>query len=422
MPRGLVVPRGLALSDGSETPAMPGEPEIPGAPESPDPPEAPDRLDLTGVPEMPRGRFRVEIIPFALRFRRPYVTAVGTLDRRESVLLRLRDENGITALGEGVPMTLRGGDDLATVTTELETWAHDPLRMPTAPPARTAIAIALADLEARRQGIPLWQHLMTDRTERAVPAEAMPGGRMPRRDLEPEAKPRALRLNATITAGPTADVVAQCETWAGDGFDVFKLKAGPEEAVELASAVRAALGPEVKIRLDANGTWRGQAAGLLTALETFKIELVEEPVTGLAELATLGRESAIPLVADESVNNPDQAARAAALGGCTAATVKLSKIGGLDATLGGHLPTYLSSALDGPVGIAAAAHAAQTLDPDRPWPDVAHGLATERLFSDSGDLSTSGPLAVGNHLTPPSNGPGLGLDLDEAALSLCRLD
>ncbi|HMW44947.1 MAG TPA: hypothetical protein PKD47_03580, partial [Solirubrobacterales bacterium] len=104
---------------------------------------------------------------------------------------------------------------------------------------------------------------------------------------------------------------------------------------------------------------------------------------------------------------------------CEAATVKLSKIGGLDASLGGHLPTYLSSALDGPVGIAAAAHVAQTLDPNLPWPGMAHGLATERLFEQT--LSATGPLTALNELDPPANGFGLGVELDEGILAACRL-
>ncbi len=97
----------------------------------------------------------------------------------------------------------------------------------------------------------------------------------------------------------------------------------------------------------------------------------------------------------------------------------MTKIGGLDATLGGHLPTYLSSALDGPVGIAAAAHVAQTLDPALPWPGMAHGLATERLFVEQ--LSAAGPLTARNELDPPANGFGLGVELDEKVLLSCRL-
>ena len=118
------------------------------------------------------------------------------------------------------------------------------------------------------------------------------------------------------------------------------------------------------------------------------------------------------------MNDTEESEAAARLGACAAATVKLSKIGGLDAGLGGQLPTYLSSALDGPVGIAAAAHVAQTLDPDRPWPGIAHGLATERLFNET--LAVAGPLVSGNELDPPP-GPGLGLELDERVLASCRI-
>lgn len=344
---------------------------------------------------MDAGPIEVEVIPIAMDFTRPYVTAAGTLQRRETVLLRIRDENGIVAFGEGVPMTLRGGDSPEAVTRELRDWSAEPARLPGSPPARCAVAMALADLQAKREGIPLWRH------------------------LDPAANPRPLKCNATIGAGNASDVVAQCESWAASGFDVFKLKAGPEEALPLASAVRLALGPEAGLRIDANGSWGEAAATLLAGLEELDIELVEEPVTGLVELAELARRTSIPLVADESVNDASEAADARIERACDAVTVKLSKIGGLDVSLGGHLPTYLSSALDSPVGIAAAAHVAQTLDPDLPWPDMACGLATGELFSC--ELSATGPLTEGDRLPPPDTGPGLGISLDETVLDRCRL-
>jgi muconate cycloisomerase len=293
-------------------------------------------------------------------------------------------------------MTLRGGDGLERVVAELEDWAEDPGLFPASPPARCAVSMAVADLVAKREGVPLWQY------------------------LDPSAAPRAVRCNATITAGDAGDVVSQCESWAADGFDVFKLKAGPDQGVELAGAVRSALGPEAKIRIDANGSWGERAPELMRDLEPLNLELIEEPVTGLADLAALSRATEIPLVADESVNDPSEAADAKIERACAAVTVKLSKIGGLDAALGGLLPTDLSSALDGPVGIAAAAHVAQTLDPNLPWPDVAHGLATERLFTET--LARGGPLADGPRLAPPADGPGLGVELDEDVLVRCRLD
>ena len=63
----------------------------------------------------------VEVIPYALPFREPYVTARGHgSTQREMVLLRLRDEDGLVGLGEAVPLSLRGGTALAQVVDELE--------------------------------------------------------------------------------------------------------------------------------------------------------------------------------------------------------------------------------------------------------------------------------------------------------------
>ena len=63
-------------------------------------------MNDTGV-----GPLSVEVIPFAMRFRRPYVTAAGVLARRESVLLRLRDENGLTISAMPRPVVSGGGGD-----------------------------------------------------------------------------------------------------------------------------------------------------------------------------------------------------------------------------------------------------------------------------------------------------------------------
>ena len=53
-----------------------------------------------------------EVVPYALSFREPYVTARGRLEQREMALLRVRDEEGREGLGEAVPLSLRGGADL----------------------------------------------------------------------------------------------------------------------------------------------------------------------------------------------------------------------------------------------------------------------------------------------------------------------
>ena len=127
------------------------------------------------------------------------------------------------------------------------------------------------------------------------------------------------------------------------------------------------------------------------------------------------------IAADESLVSPFDARRARELGACELAAVKLAKVGGIGAALGiaEEIPSYLSSALEGPVGIAAAAHAVQALRSSGGDAGVAHGLATERLFSHS--VGNGRRLAEGDQLIV-GDGPGLGVELDEDALAARRLD
>jgi L-alanine-DL-glutamate epimerase-like enolase superfamily enzyme len=328
------------------------------------------------------------------------VTARGSLERREIVLLRIRTAEGVSGLGEGVPMSLRGGASLAAVAGELEAWgkravAGLPELDGLSGPARIAAATAFADAEAIARGIPLYQL------------------------LAPGTKTRGVECNATLTAGYPDDVLAQAEEWAADGFTTFKLKLGAGDDVAQVEAVRKGLGSDVRIRIDANESWTSHEAGSrLSAIEPLGIELAEQPVGGLAAMAELKATTTIPLVADESVSTAEEAAEAASCSACDAVTVKLSKTGSLDGTLGGHLPTYLSSALDGPVGIAAAAHVAQTLPLTGDFADVAHGLATSRLFRST--VAEEGP-ALDGRLLRVTEKPGLGVTIDESALRRHRL-
>ena len=353
-----------------------------------------------------------EVVPYALPFREPYVTARGTLRRREMVLLRLRDDEGRVGLGEAVPLALRGGVNLETVVRELEALAETALLDPggfaadvraaaLSAPARCAVETALWDLAAR-EGLPFG-------------SDSDPKG-----NLDGSGAPRVVRCNATLVAGAPAEVAAEAEAWAAERFGTFKLKLGAGDDVGQVRAVREALGPRARIRVDANASWDvAEAARVLGAIEPFGIELVEQPVGTLEQMAELAALTSIPLAADESVASAADARRAAELGACAVTGIKLSKVGGrpeAEAILR-ELPAYLSSALDGPVGIAAAAllAAEQGLPDEQPR---AHGLATQRLFA--ADVAAVGPRLEGDllHLPP---GPGLGVEIDEDSLQAHRL-
>jgi O-succinylbenzoate synthase len=187
--------------------------------------------------------------------------------------------------------------------------------------------------------------------------------------------------------------------------------------------VREALGPGAQIRVDANAAWDLETARrVLGEIEPLGIQLAEQPVATMERAAELARTTTIPLAGDESVETADDALRAARTGAFRLTGVKLSKVGGLFRALriAGNLPAYASSALDGPVGIALGARLAEKLRP-LPWPasgERAHGLATQRLFAAT-IASVECELRDG-FLHAPA-GPGLGVEIDEAALQAHRL-
>lgn len=352
----------------------------------------------------------VEVIPYALPFREPYATARGALTERQMVLLRVRDEDGVVGLGEAVPLSLRGGVGLERVVRELEGYAEHRQASNLSAPSRCAVETALMDLRGRRAA-----------SERPVDGQA-----------------EAVACNATLVAGPPSSVAAQALEWAKDGFATFKLKLGAESAtipveqgtsrtrdgdVEQVRVVREAVGPSARIRVDVNEAWDlATAKRALAQLEPLGIELAEQPVAGLDAMAELAEATGIPLAADESVTSVGEAERAAALGACEFTGVKLSKVGGPEEALAiaELLPAYVSSALDGPVGIAAGAQVALSLTETGHSErlELAHGLATQRLFASS-VAAVECELRDGMLHLPP--GPGLGVEIDEEALEAHRL-
>ncbi len=347
----------------------------------------------------------VEVVPYALPFREPYVTARGRLERREMALLRLRSDDGLTGLGEAVPLSMRSGETLAQVVAELEALGALSELSETsvgagAPrlsaPARCAALTALMDLRGRRA---------------AAEGHSSPAPSEP------------VQCNATLVAGEPAAVAEDAMRWAQEGFSSFKLKLGAGDDAGQVRAVREAVGPAARLRVDANAAWEVETAKrTLAALEEFDVELAEQPVASLEEAVEVAASTSIPLAGDESVASRGDAERAAALGACALAGVKLSKVGGPEEAIeiAEVLPSYLSSALDGPVGIAAAAQVAQTLRESAPagGQALAHGLATQRLFA-STVAATECELRDGMLHPPP--GPGLGVEIDEAALEAHRL-
>ena len=331
----------------------------------------------------------VEVVPYALPFKEPYVTARGTLTRREMALLRVRDEDGVEGLGEAVPLSLRGGVTLETVVRELESLPEvDATALSL--PARCALTTAQLDLREKREGDDAWH--------------------------------APVRCNATLVSGEPAAVAAEAERWAADGFGTFKLKVGAGDDVAQIAAVRKALGPEARIRLDANGTWSlEQATEILATVEPLGIELVEQPVETIAEAAELAKRTRIWLAGDESIVTLADAEEAIRADSFSVTGVKLSKVGGfeLGREIAGRMRSYVASSLDGPVGIAISRRLAEWLDSPRFAEErLAHGLATQRLFTET---IAATECRLEGDLLHEAEGPGLGVTIDEDSLEHHRL-
>jgi O-succinylbenzoate synthase len=179
--------------------------------------------------------------------------------------------------------------------------------------------------------------------------------------------------------------------------------------------VRDALGPDGRIRIDANGAWDvEQAERALRELGRFGLEYAEQPCATLDELARLRRRVNVPVAADESIRRADDPMAVRAAGAADIVVLKAQPLGGVRAALAiaeaCGLPVVVSSAVETSVGLAAGVALAAAL-PDLPY---ACGLATMSLLTQD---VTAAPLVARDGALPvrrPS--------VDAERLAACEID
>jgi O-succinylbenzoate synthase len=189
-------------------------------------------------------------------------------------------------------------------------------------------------------------------------------------------------VNALIAALSPPEAVEAALEATGQGFTCLKVKVGVGDDLARVSEIRNAVGTAVKIRIDANGVWDlDTAQQRLTALARYDLELAEQPVASLEDLARLRRLVDIPLAADEAVRHRDDALRLARLDAADALVVKVQPLGGVRAALAvieaAGIPAIVTSMIETSVGLAAGAALAAAL-PELPF---ACGLATASLLA-----------------------------------------
>ncbi|NQX04702.1 o-succinylbenzoate synthase [Rathayibacter sp. VKM Ac-2856] len=195
-------------------------------------------------------------------------------------------------------------------------------------------------------------------------------------------------VNATVPAVEPAEVAAILESYHGCRTAKVKVaERGQTLADDVArvAEVRRILGPEGRIRIDANGGWNvDEAEHAVHALAGSDLEYVEQPCASVDELADLRRRvkwMGIPVAADESVRKAADPLAVARAGAADLLVVKAQPLGGvrraLDLVAEAGLPAVVSSALDSSVGLAMGAALAAAL-PELPY-DC--GLGTASLLA-----------------------------------------
>jgi L-alanine-DL-glutamate epimerase-like enolase superfamily enzyme len=338
----------------------------------------------------------LQVEPLRLRLRSPLRAAWGSIEVRELLEVTLAYADDDFGIGEAAPLEPYDGVSLAAVRAALDVYAsvcaaadrdtppHTLLEACRAerdlPQALAAVDLALWDLAGKRAGRSVAQ-LISVEAARSIP------------------------VNAIIGAEDRAGAAAEAGAALAADFDTLKVKVGVGDDAGRLAAVRAVAGPRTAIRVDANGAWTvEEAVANLRALAPVGIELAEEPVHGIEALRAVRAEIDVPLAMDETAAE----AGAPGSGAVDAVCLKISRSGGITGVLRDAAAAravgstvYLASTYDGPVGIAAAVHAAAGLSAAGPLP--AHGLATLGAFS--GEIL--GPRAVRGAIRVP-RGPGLG--------------
>ncbi|GAB4065233.1 mandelate racemase/muconate lactonizing enzyme family protein [Ancylobacter sonchi] len=356
------------------------------------------------------------VLPVQMPLREPLKMAGIVVSHAENVLVRLEDDQGRVGWGEAASAPTMTGETLPGMvaaldfiksrveTAEIEeidafsrrldSWIYGNNG------AKSALDMALHDLAAQAAGVPLYAFLGA-RARRTAPILYMLGG-------------------------PIDDERAQARRKADDGFVAFKVKvgAGTQERVprDLARCadIRAELGRGIRVSADANqGYDRDEALAFARGAAEAGVDFFEQPVSAgdLDAMRATALEASIPIGADEGIHSLDDIERHHNAGAARGVSLKTIKLGGIGRTveaglrtaaLGMHVNLACKTA-ETSVAAAAIAHLAVGL-PQIDW-DVS--VTNQYLASDP----CVEPISIIDGHIEPSDRPGLGVTVDEAALS-----
>lgn len=262
----------------------------------------------------------------------PFKTSLRTVDRIQDLVVRVTLDTGETGYGEAPPTAVITGetlpsmeaairDYLAPAVLGLDPSDRDALfarldrAMAKNTSAKAALDIAIHDAAARAMGLPLFRFLG---------------------QKAPEQVRTELETDLTISVNPPETMAADTRAAVARGFTILKVKVGKggAEDVKRVRAVRQAAGENTVLRIDANQGWTPEeAVRTISMIEDagLNIELVEQPVSchDFKGMQYVTAHTKTPILADESVFTPEDAARIIEEHGADWINIKLMKTGGI---------------------------------------------------------------------------------------------
>jgi len=360
---------------------------------------------------------RIDAIPVALPLKAPMKMANATVTKAENLLVRVEAADGTVGWGEAASAPTMTGDTLggllAAVLDHLAPMlvGKNARDWPTLRPslhgallgnggAHSALEMAVLDLIGRATG------------RRLVDLVAKP-----KREA---VKPMWLLGNKTAEQD-----VADARARQREGFDFFKLKIGVkllEQEIAIAHAVRQAL-PKTPLCADANcGLTLAAAKRYVQGTRTAKLMFVEQPLAydDIDGLKKLARATKVPIGVDEGIHSLADIATSARAG-AGGVSLKLIKLGGLTAAFEaaklcqrlGLSVNIAAKIAESSISSAAALHLACSA-PKTDW-----GISLTHFYLAEDIVRRPLPLADGEVALP--NGPGLGIEVDEAAVERFRV-
>lgn len=356
----------------------------------------------------------IEIFRFSIPTE-PFVIATGTMHYAQNVLIRIHCNNGIYGVGECSAFPMIVGESQETCIVMAKEFAKvligkDPLDIPQRMSdiqayaahngtIKSAFDIALFDIAAKHARQPLYLFL---------------GG-----------EKRTIETDMTIGIG-TPEIMAEAALkFTEKGCRIIKIKLGKDvhSDIERVRQIRAAVGDDVILRLDANQGWNfDEALFALGMLQPFNIQFCEQPMRTWYDdrLPELKANSSIPIMADESCYNHHDARKLINSGSTDYINIKFSKSGGTleaqkihEVALQTGTKCMIGGMLESRIALSANLHFALS-SPNVVFFDMDSCLLGHLIDPVVGGLTYNG------YLIDAPDTPGIGADADQAFLKSCE--